>query len=293
MLKKENKELKMKISTISEQLSYKIIASNNELIKLYTGLPTAKIFDLLLIICKNIKINYHLKWNVETICVQDQLLITLMKLRLNSPHIDLAHRFKCSQATITNMFITWIHILYENIFLKFMTKIPSKNKNKLCLPSSFSTFTNCRIILDCTEIKTDTTRVSISTQKATYSNYKHYHTLKALIGVAPNGVVTFVSNFFPGSTSDKIITLQSGICSQLKPGDLVLADKGFLIQDILPKNIFLNIPPFLDTPQFTPEQVLLTETITKARIQVERAIQRIKCYRILNHIGTNFSITTS
>ncbi|XP_029348362.1 uncharacterized protein LOC103310650 [Acyrthosiphon pisum] len=287
LLRKENEQLKLKMSSISECLSYELISSNDELIKLYTGLPNSKIFDLLMVICENIEINYYLKWKVENISMHDQLLITLMKLRLNLPHVDLGQRFKCSQATITNIFMTWIHILYENIFLVFMSKIPSKNKNKLCLPNSFSTFTNCRIILDCTEIKTDTTRVSMVTQKATFSSYKHYHTLKTLIGVAPNGVVTFVSDFFPGSTSDKTITLKSGVLSQLEPGDLILADKGFLIRDILPPNVYLNIPPFLDTPQFTPEQVLLTETIAKARIHVERAIQRIKCYRILDHIPTS------
>jgi len=121
-------------------------------------------------------------------------------------------------------------------------------------------------------------------QRDTYSNYKHRNTWKILLGISPNGVVTFVSSLFPGSTSDKIITLKSGLLDQLVPGDLILADKGFLIRDILPPGVSLNLPPFLDTPQFTPEQVVQTEAIAKARIHVERAIQRIKCYSILNFI---------
>ncbi|KAE9522602.1 hypothetical protein AGLY_017024, partial [Aphis glycines] len=177
-------------------------------------------------------------------------------------------------------------VIYENLFLKYMNKIPSRNKNKLCLPNAFSSFNNCRIIIDCTEFPTDVTRKSMVIQKSTYSNYKHYHTLKALIGVAPNGIVTFCSNLFSGSTSDKILTLHSSLLAQLEEGDLVLADKGFLIRDILPNGVHLNIPPFLNTPQFTKEQICLTETIARARIRVERAIHRIKCYRILNHIPT-------
>jgi hypothetical protein len=52
--------------------------------------------------------------------------------------------------------------------------------------------------------------------------------------------------------------------------------------------ISLNLSSFLDTPQFTPEQVLQTETIAKAIIRrVERAIQRIKCFSILNFIPSN------
>ncbi|XP_022183292.1 uncharacterized protein LOC111042882 [Myzus persicae] len=215
---------------------------------------------------------------------EDQILITLMKLRHNFPHFDLAVRFNCSSATITNIVITWINILHQVLFKKCMSKIPFREKNKLCMPNAFKPFLNCRIVIDCTEIFTAVSRQSMNIQKDTYSNYKHRNTWKALIGIAPNGVVTFVSKLFPGSTSDKVITLKSGLLEQLVPGDLILADKGFLIRDILPPGVSLNIPPFLDTPQFTPDQVVQTETIAKARIHIERAIQRIKCYSILDVI---------
>jgi len=89
LLRKENEQLKLKMSSISECLSYEIISSNDELIKLYSGIPSFKIFDLLMLIYENIEINYYLKWKVENISMQDQLLITLMKLRLNLPHVDL------------------------------------------------------------------------------------------------------------------------------------------------------------------------------------------------------------
>lgn len=90
-------------------------------------------------------------------------------------------------------------------------------------------------------------------------------------------LVTYV-----GSTSDQKIILDSGI--HLEAGDLILADKGFLIKDILPQGVHLNIPPSLRTPQFMAEQVRRTESIAKARIHVERAIHRMKCYRILSFV---------
>ena len=52
------------------------------------------------------------------------------------------------------------------------------------------------------------------------------------------------------------------------PGDLILADKGFLI-NLLPAGVPLDIPPFLCTPQFTESQVYETEKIAKARVCVE------------------------
>ncbi|KAJ8937031.1 hypothetical protein NQ314_012114 [Rhamnusium bicolor] len=93
-----------------------------------------------------------------------------------------------------------------------------------------------------------------------------------------------VFDLYPGSTSDKKIVQHCKILEQMETGDLILADKGFLLKDILPPGVNLNIPPFLVTSQFTPEQVYRTETIARARIHVERAIRRMKCYKILDFI---------
>ena len=86
----------------------------------------------------------------------------------------------------------------------------------------------------------------MSHQSATYSTYRGMNSFKVLIGVAPNAVITFVSNLYPGSTSDKEIVRNSGLLNQMESGDLYLADKGFLIQDIVPKRVSVSIPPFLD-----------------------------------------------
>lgn len=72
--------------------------------------------------------------------------------------------------------------------------------------------------------------------------------------------------------------------SSFKAGDLILADNGFLISDILPAGISVNIPPFLMKSQFSPEEARQTVVIAKARIHVERAISRIKRFKILSYI---------
>ena len=102
--------------------------------------------------------------------------------------------------------------------------------------------------------------------------------MKGLIGIAPHGVVTFVSALYTGSISDKEITQGSGIIELLEPGDCVMADKGFNIEDtLMKKNVGLNLPPFLQKKeQFDAEQVLETKHIAKVRIHVERAIRRVK-----------------
>ena len=226
-------------------------------------------------------ISYFKGWYVEKISTEDQLLLTLMRLRLDCSFIDLGHRFDISESTVDNIFHTWLFVLHE-VLVVGMDTIPSVRKNKTCLPGSFTEFSNCRIILDCSEFQVANARDNMETQKQTYSNYKSRNTFKALIGVAPNGVITFVSNLYPGSKSDKEIVRDSCILEELQPGDLVLADKGFLIQDLMPRGVSLNLPPFLTNGVFTKQESVLTIKIARARIHVERAIGRIKQYSILD-----------
>lgn len=68
------------------------------------------------------------------------------------------------------------------------------------------------------------------------------------------------------------------------PGDAVMADKGFLIKDDLPPGVNLVIPPFLTQAQFTADEVRQTYKIATARIHIERANNRMKCFHILDHI---------
>ena len=72
----------------------------------------------------------------------------------------------------------------------------------------------------------------MSQKNATYSSYRGMNSFKVLTGVAQNGVLTYVSKLYPGSISDKKIVQQCSILKQFVPGDLILADKGFLIQDM-------------------------------------------------------------
>ncbi|XP_044746194.1 uncharacterized protein LOC123307815 isoform X2 [Coccinella septempunctata] len=292
LLETENFFLQKRITQLENEsssgaFSFKVIEKDDNLCKLFTGIPTVSIFLATFELLEDIPLNYYSGWNVEEIPKIDQFLMCLMKLRQNYPRSDLAHRFGVSQATATNIIMTWIHILHAVLFKQLNSHIPSRKKNQTCLPTAFNMFTNCRIVLDCTEIAMTVPRESMSTQKATYSSYKHTNTWKALIGVAPNWVVTYVSTLYPGASSDKKIVQECGILENLEAGDLILADKGFLIRDLLPDGVNVNIPPFLVTAQFTPTQVEQTESIAKARIHVERAIQRMKTYKILNFIPSS------
>ena len=68
--------------------------------------------------------------------------------------------------------------------------------------------------------------------------------------------------------------------------DVVMADKGFTISDLLePIGVGLNIPPFLGLrSQQTPSEVIATQEIASERIHVERAINKVKNFQIFNQV---------
>ena len=74
----------------------------------------------------------------------------------------------------------------------------------------------------------------------------------------PSDAITFISQLYTGSISDREIVLRSSLLSQkFEDGESVMADKGFQIQDILPLRVKLYIPPFLGrNSQMSAEDVI-------------------------------------
>ena len=117
-------------------------------------------------------------------------------------------------------------------------------------------------------------------QSITFSSYKHHDTAKGLKGIVV--ILSFVSSLYAGRVSDKKFTNDCGILKLLEPGDELMADRGFDTESDIPDGVLLNIPPFLDgQPQLSADDVATTRKIASVRVHVERAIARIKNYRIL------------
>ena len=162
---------------------------------------------------------------------------------------------------------------------------PSKEVAQKSMTASFKkTFPSTRCIIDCTELFCQRPS-SLAIQSSLYSSYRHHVTYKALIGIAPSGAITFVGQLFDGSISDREIVKRSGILnsSLWDEGDSLMADRGFTIsEDLKPLKVQLNIPAFLGRrDQLSEEEVLNSQTIASVRIHVERAIQRVKKFRLI------------
>ena len=150
------------------------------------------------------------------------------------------------------------------------------------MPQEFSEYPTTRIILDCSEVFIQRPSAMLA-QSETWSDHKHHNTWKVLVGVTPNGQVSFISDLWGGRVSDKQITRGSGVLNLLEPGDNVMVDRGFDISDIVPNGIIVNMPPFLaGRDQMTGVETQETMSIASLRMPVERAIGRIKTYHMLD-----------
>ena len=201
---------------------------------------------------------------------------------------DLAHRFGISQSTVSRIFITWICFLYFK--LKDINIWPSRAQVNKYMPNNFkSMYPTTRCIIDATEIFIQTPS-NPQAQQLTFSSYKNHNTLKALVAVTPSGAICFVSNLYGGNISDRELTKQSGLLDLLEPGDSVMADRGFTIADMLDvRGVMLNIPPLKTNEQFTQREITNTRRIANLRIHVERAIGRIKYFKLLSDLPNSMA----
>ena len=126
-------------------------------------------------------------------------------------------------------------------------------------------------IVDCTEFEMERPS-ALDSQSASYSSYKSRTTMKSMLGITPSGVLCFVSDLFPGSTSDKEITVLSGFLEKRNHGDQVMAEKGFNCQDELASvGASLVIPTFFDKKlQFSSKETNHKKVVASLRVHVER-----------------------
>ncbi|CAN7944109.1 unnamed protein product, partial [Ixodes hexagonus] len=266
------------------------LLADQKMLRFYTGFEGPNRF---LIFCKFVEEGYNSYKEAEkrgrprALSIMDELTLVLMRLRLGLLEEDLANRFKISTSSVSTIFIFWIEFLA--LYLDQVPRWPSRSLVDQCMPGIFKElYPQTRIILDCTEIFIEIPS-DYNTQSDTYSPYKSHNTAKGLIGISPNGYITFVADLAAGRVSDKVVTKNSGLYGLLERGDSVMADRGFLIQeDLAEVGATLNIPPFLNgKPQLSIEEEKQTRDIAKVRIHVERVIAQVKTFRILKFVFPN------
>ncbi|XP_075896489.1 uncharacterized protein LOC142897795 [Nelusetta ayraudi] len=221
-----------------------------------------------------------------------QILLTLMKLRLNMDHNELASRFEIDPLTVSVILNNWVDYMYDQ--LSQLSTWPHRDTIFQNMPEGFKEdFPNTFAILDLVELKIELKLEGpdlLHPVALTYDN-----TLKSLIACDPRGVVMYVSDLFPGSWSGQEIFQKCDIekllqgciqCGYLNVGDGLMVDKSLSIQNEV-ENIGLrmNIPP-IDRVKPNCDDTKMSQIFAEHLIHTERAGAEIRRFQILSDMAS-------
>ncbi|GFQ71541.1 THAP-type domain-containing protein [Trichonephila clavata] len=209
----------------------------------------------------------------------DRFYLFMIKLRTGISNEFLSVLFDISDSTVSRDFNFVTEVIFSK--LKMYPIFPKKSQVIEYMPPTFRMhFKDVRIIVDCTEFAIQKPS-SPEEQQMTFSHYKNANTIKGMIGITPNGAISFISELYCGSISDKQLFIESKLMDLLEPNDVVMADKGFLIANEFESiGCKLLCPIFLrDKIQFNISEMVSNCQLSNGRVIVERAIGRIKQYK--------------
>ena len=193
--------------------------------------------------------------------------------------VMLTDLFGISCGTGSKIFISWVLFLSQElkVFLPFSTLDDLKGIKR---PDALKNMEKLRAIIDCTEFYIQKPSKPAS-QRSTYSQYKSYNTFKLLVSISPIMHFNYVSALYSGSVSDKEIVRECGFLDFLEPADVVMADKGFNIQDLLAlREVRLVAPPMLRKDNVCATTSTAARRVAAIRVHVERMIRKLKGFTI-------------
>lgn len=271
-------------STINELKNKHVILSDllisDKEVSIWTGIPTLLQLQEICMAVRSLE--DHLFSRGFKMDVTDRVILTMAKLKQNVSFEALGTLFQISGVTVSSYFSHTIQLLAR--VLKQFIYWPDREELRKNIPMCFREhFPKVTVILDATEIPVCTLNC-LNCRISCYSNYKSRRTIKFLVGVSPAGLITFISQAYSGKASDKMIFNEEKLIDRMIPHvDEIMVDKGVSIEtECTSKCIKLHMPPFLRGDQLSPVEAGRNEAIARARIHVERVIQRIKLFGVLN-----------
>ena len=266
--------LKLRSATgdTSTCISIEDFKENDGMVKFYTGLPNWQVFNAVMtLVASSLPEAPNSK-----ITTFQMLLMFFMKIRLNLFEEDIGYRFGVHKATVSRNFHKVLDVMY--VKLSHLIKWPSREILRDTLPSSFRRFfKKCCVIIDCSEVFIEQPS-NLRARAQVWSSYKHHATMKFLIGITPQGTISYISKCAGGRISDKQIVEQSNLIEYLLPGDVIIADRGFTCDEYARMALAeVRIPPFTKgKKQLEKVQIDWSRELSTVRIHVERLIGVLK-----------------
>ena len=168
-------------------INYKSVAKDENKLYFYTGIATVAIFDLVFDFVEN-SINQS---DISKLTKKETFIMILMRLRLGLLKEDLAYRFGISQPFVSRILHKWLPILATR--LSFLVTWPRREEPRKTLPACFrESFPKRSVIIECFEIFIEKP-ADLTARAQTYTSYKSHNTVKILVGITPQGAISFIS----------------------------------------------------------------------------------------------------
>ncbi|XP_064486326.1 uncharacterized protein LOC135398793 isoform X2 [Ornithodoros turicata] len=272
MLQVRCRELEAQRSTFSIEH----LKDNRADFQFYTGLPSYEVFKAILKYLnpgeKGSNIDFRISSNepvdydlLSLPSIENQCFLVLVRLKLGLLMRDLAYRFVLDESTVQRVFSAWISFMYQR--LSALPLWGSRQAVSRKMPEDIAKkFPKFRAAVEVTEIGCSSSSGG---------------TMKGLIAMSPDGLVSFVSPLFPGGTSDRDLVTESGFLElQFDAGDCVIARRSFYVADLLkPLKVRLCVPPKEKTTLMN-QDVVDVQKVALERIR--KRVEVIKSFHILD-----------
>jgi hypothetical protein len=216
------------------------------------------------------------------LAAREQILLTVIWLRVYPTHEVLGYLFGVSQPTV-GRYLAHVLPVLEQAGRDTMRMPDPGRKRRRSLPELLDDIPDLAVVVDSFEQAVQRPRQA-SEGPAWYSGKQHRHTVKSQVTVQEDsGLIAHLSQSVPGRTADITLVKQSGLLAALPPGVACLSDsayQGIAKLHPLARSPFkrLGVKP----KPLTQAQLAYNRAFNARRIIVENTLKRIRDYQALS-----------
>lgn len=240
----------------------------------FTGIDS----ELLHILTNAVALCNRLSSSESELSVEEEIILSLIKLRWNLSFGSLANLFYIKENECTSIFRTMLQILKS--ILKSAIYWPTQEEIMSCMPESLETLKKTIAVVDRNEINVE--RLTCPKCDLPMNcEYDGDEKLKILIGFSQCGLITYVSKAEQGvAAANETIVNPCLISKILIPSnDAIMTDGCFIEQDC--NRLFIDLIKSRTEKPFDPEYARTEKPKETSSMHVENAYKRFRKFRFL------------